>query len=211
MRFIKLISAVMFAGALHATAGAESVATREQMNPYIQVKTVVGDEYKVRAFFSPTCTYSKQYLPFFNNLSRTLPAGDTFEFTPVVNKGDGMGYAMAFLAVKRFYPAYVPNFVEASMRGTQELGLSPKNWAAIEKIGRAAQIPASVPRLVSDNSAVLKKDMEQLIQLQHDLKITNTPSVSVAGTYIVTPEFTMGDSAQFSSLVNGLISMTSTH
>jgi protein dithiol oxidoreductase (disulfide-forming) len=35
----------------------------------------------------------------------------------------------------------------------------------------------------------------------------NTPSVAVTGTYVVTPEFTAGDSAQFSTLVNAVISM----
>jgi hypothetical protein len=187
-------------------AGAQAVATPD-LNPYIQVKTVEGDEYIVRAFFSPACSYSREYFPFFVNLSKTLPAGQTFAFTPLVNKGDGMGYAMSFLAVKRFYPQYVQNFVEASLKGTQDIGLSPRNWAAIDRMGQAAHIPVSVPRLVNDNKEVLHKDLDDLIRLQSGLKITNTPSVSVAGTYIVTPEFTMGDVGQFSALVNGVISM----
>jgi len=211
MRLSKSLITTIFAFASLTASAQTPEGQQGQMNPYIQVKTVVGDEYTVRAFFSPGCSYSKQYFPFFSNLRTTLPAGEKFEFTPVVNKGDGVGYAMSFLAVKRFYPQYVSNFVEASLRGVQDLGLSPKNWAAIDRIGKAAHIPVSVPKLVNDNRTVLLKDLDQAIQLQSDLKITNTPSVSVAGTYIVTPEFTMGDSAQFSSLVNGLISMTSPH
>jgi len=35
--------------------------------------------------------------------------------------------------------------------------------------------------------------------------------VSVAGTYIVTPEFTGGDTNQFSTLVNAVISMVTLH
>lgn len=195
--------------ALAGNALAQTPPGPDQIKPYIQVKTVVGDEYTVRAFFSPTCAYSKQYFTFFNNLGNTLPSGQKFEFTPVVNKGDGVGYALAFLAVKRFHPQYVANFVEASLKGAQDIGLSPKNWAAIDRIGKAARIPVALPKLIDDNLPVLKKDLDKMLQVQHDLKITNTPSVSVAGTYIVTPEFTSGDTEQFSRLVNGLVSMVS--
>ncbi len=179
----------------------------DSLKPYIQVKTVPGDEFVVRAFFSPSCNYSKEYFHFFSNLSSTLPSEQIFSFTPLVNKGDGLGFALSFLAVKRFYPAYVKNFVEASLTGVQDMGLSPKNWAAIDRIGRAAKIPVSVPKLVNDNLKILQSDLDETIAIQSKLKITNTPSVSVAGTYIVTPEFTSGNAEQFSSLVNALISM----
>lgn len=179
----------------------------DQMRPYIQVKTVEGDEFTVRTFFSPTCAFSRQYLPFFRNLSKTIPNTQKFEFTPVVNKGDGIEYALAFMAVRRFYPQYVQNFVEASLQGVQDLGMSPRNWAAIDRIAKAAHIPVSLPKLVDDNFSTLQSDVNKVVQLQRDLKITNTPSVAVAGTYIVTPEFTAGNSEQFSNLVNGLVSM----
>jgi len=165
----------------------------------------------VRAFFSPSCSFSKQYLPFFLNLSATLPRDKQFAFTPVVNKADGLTYAFAFAAVQRFYPRYVNNFVEASLRGVQELGLSTRNWIGIERIGRAAGIPVPMGRLVEDNLPILREDVERLIGLQGKLKITNTPSVSVAGTYVVTPEFTGGDTGQFSTLVNAVVSMVTLH
>ena len=201
---IGFMVALTAAGAL-----AQQPQNVDQMKPYIQVKTVIGDEFVVRTFFSPMCTYSKQYYGFFRNLSHSLPEGQRFEFTPVVNKSDGIEYALAFMAVRRYYPAYVANFVEASLIGTQELGLAPKNWAAIDKIGKAARIPVSLPRLVQEHLPELQADVDKTILLQHDMKITNTPSVAVAGTYVVTPEFTAGDTEQFSRLVNGIISMVS--
>jgi hypothetical protein len=192
-----------------AVNGAEQKPGVDPMKPYIQVKTVHGDEFVVRSFYSPICSYSKQYFGFFKNLSNSLPDSQRFEYTPVINKADGVEYGLAFMAVRRFYPRYVPNFVEASMQGVQDMGLSPKNWAAIERIGKAANIPVSLPKLVNENFVILKKDVDESVRLQSSLKITNTPSVSVAGTYVVTPEFTAGSSEQFSSLVNGLISMVS--
>lgn len=206
---MKTIIAIMALGVsccVHA-APPVAAAAAEQLRPYLQVKTVEGDEFRVRAFFSPSCSYSKLYLPFFQNLANTLPRDQQFAFTPVVNKADGLTYAFAFAAVQRFYPRYVPNFVEASLRGVQDLGLSTRSWAGIERITKAAGIPVPMGRLVEDNLPVLKEDVERLMALGAKMKITNTPSVSVAGTYIVTPEFTAGDSSQFSTLVNAVVSM----
>jgi hypothetical protein len=208
----RLFTLIAFSAAVTANAAPSTSPTvADQLRPYQQVPTVAGDELRVRAFFSPSCSFSKQYLPFFVNLSNTLPQDKQFIFTPVVNKADGLTYAMAFAAVQRFYPRYVNNFVEASLRGVQDLGLSTRNWFGIERISKAAGIPVPMGRLIEDNFAVLQQDVERLMVVQAKLKITNTPSVAVAGTYIVTPEFTSGDANQFSTLVNAVISMTTLH
>lgn len=185
----------------------QSPGTVDQLKPYMQVKTVAGDERMVRAFFSPGCSYSRTYFQFFKNLQATLPEGKTFAFTPVVNKADGLSYALSFLSVQNFHPSYLNNFIEASLVGVQDKGISTLSWRGIERIGRAAGVPGSVPQLVRSNEKPLRVALGGLIDLQHALGITNTPAVSVAGTYIVTPEFTAGDAAMFSQLVNGLISM----
>lgn len=210
---IKRLIAILALGVTCSAQAAPSSASPlgDQLRPYLQVKTVEGDEFRVRAFFSPSCSFSKQYLAFFLNLSNTLPQDKQFAFTPVVNKADGLTYAFAFAAVQRFYPRHVNNFVEASLRGVQDMGLSTRNWVGIERIGKAAGIPVPMGRLVEDNLPVLTNDVEQLMTLRSKLKITNTPSVSIAGTYIVTPEFTGGDTNQFSTLVNAVVSMVTLH
>ena len=190
-----------------APASAQSPPAAEALKPYLQVKPVAGDAETVRAFFSPSCAYSKMYFPFFKNLAATIPAGKTFEFTPLVNRGDGVSYALSFLAVRNYYPAYVNNFVQASLVGVQDRGLSTRNWAAIDRIGRASHLPVSLPALVQSHAAELSKALQAELLVQQGLAVTNTPAVSVAGTYIVTPEFTSGDVSLFSQLVNGLISM----
>lgn len=200
---ILLLAAVLSTGTAHA----QTLASDDQYKPYLQVKTVAGDEHMVRAFFSPSCPYSKFYFQFFKNLSATLPESKTFAFTPLVNKGDGVAYAVSFLAVQRYYPAYLPNYVEASLVGVQDKGISTLSWAGIDRIGRAARLPVPVSRLTYRHEKELTIDLKNLIKLQKQLEITNTPAVAVAGTYIVTPEFTQGDVAMFSQLVNGLISM----
>ncbi len=206
-KFTSTVILVLAALFSYSMLMAQPLQSEEQFKPYTQVKTVSGDERMVRAFFSPSCPYSKMYFQFFKNLSATLPESKTFAFTPLVNKGDGVAYAVAFLAVQRYYPSYVSNFVEASLIGVQDKGVSTMSWAGIDRIGRAAHLPEPVSRLTYQHKKELSADLNNLAVLQKRLEITNTPAVAVAGTYIVTPEYTQGDAAMFSQLVNGLISM----
>lgn len=190
-----------------AQTGNNSQAKSDQFRPYLQVKPVAGEERVVRVFFSPSCKYSRMYLMFFRNLEATLPANRAFSISPLVNKSDGVAYAMAFAAVQRYYPAFVNNFVEASMIGVQDKSIATTSWRGLDRIGAAAAVPKSVPLLVKANLQQVEKDVERLIALRHDLEVVNTPAVAVSGTYIVTPEFSYGDAQAFSQLVNAVISM----
>ena len=199
--------------ALAATLVSQRVDAQEkpaapELKPYLEVPPVAGDETMVRVFFSPNCAYSKQYFQFFKNLEATLPKNRQFAFSPLINRGDGLTYALAFEAVRQAYPRHVDTFVDASLQGAQDHGFHTTSWAGVDLIGKAAHIPTSVPRLVADHRRDVEVAVAKAIVRQKGLKITNTPSVSVAGTYIVTPEFTNGDPRLFSQLINGLITMT---
>ena len=183
-------------------------ANPSEIKPWVQVKTVNGEENTIRGFISPNCPFSKQYFGFFKNLQATLPPSEKFIFTPVVNKGDGIEYALAFFAVQKYYPQYLNNFVQASLEGAQDRFINTKSWGGIERIGKAAHIPESVVKLVDAHKQELQAAVVKGIKLLSDLKITITPSIAVAGTYIVTPEFTDGDMYQFGQLVYGIVSMT---
>ena len=186
---------------------AQSNSQIDQLKPYLQVKPIPGEEKTVRVFFSPACQYSRMYLQFFRNLAATLPEDKLFVYTPLVNKADGMSYAMAFAAVQRYYPSHLNSFIEVSMIAAQDKGVSTASWAGIDRLGRASKLPVSLPALVKANNAQIMKDVELYVSVRHNLQVLNTPAVAVAGTYVVTPEFTRGDAALFSQLVNGIISM----
>jgi protein-disulfide isomerase len=198
----------LFASFFVEHAGAQDKSPAPELKPYLEVPPVAGDEAVVRVFFSPNCAYSKQYFQFFKNLEATLPKNRQFVFSPLINRGDGLDYAIAFEAVRLAYPRYVDSFVEASLLGAQDHGLHTTTWAGVDQIGKAAHIPVTVPRLVAERRSEVQTAVAKAIVRQKALKITNTPSVSVAGTYIVTPEFTNGDTRLFSQLINGLITMT---
>jgi hypothetical protein len=207
MRRRLIVSGLAFAVGLHQPAVAQTSPTIDQLKPYLQVKPIAGEEKTVRVFISPGCQFSRMYVQFFRNLAGTLPSDKRLIYTPLVNRGDGLTYAMAFAAVQRFYPEYLDAFIEASMVASQDKGVSTATWPGLDRIGRAARLPMSLPRLVKDNEPQVVRDVELYISLRHNLQVLNTPAVAVAGTYVVTPEFTKGDAALFSQLVNGIISM----
>ena len=182
---------------------------KDEFKPYFEVSPIAGEEEKVRVYFSPSCSFSKQYFPFFKNLEGTLPANKQFAFTPLLNKTDGVAFGLAFCAISHWYPKYVNNFVEASLEGVQNQGQTVRNWQGIDRIGQAARLPVSAAKLTKENLDQAIFDTKRLIEIQSKCGIKNTPAVAVAGTYWVTPEITNGDSVQFNQLVNALISMTS--
>lgn len=190
------------------TSAQERQNSVDKMKPYIQVETLKDDAEMVRVYFSPECSFSKSYFPFFQNLKKTLPPTRRFQYNDVVNRRDGTSYALACAAVRRSFPEYMSNFVEASLIGVQERSLNIRSWAHIDSIGRAARLPKKVSELVMSQSSVLQDDVLDGIRRQGHYKITNTPSVAVAGTYVVNPEIVMGDMEMFSRLINGVISMT---
>ena len=204
----RIVLASLMAPFAAQRADAQEKAATPELKPYLEVPPVAGDETMVRVFFSPNCAYSKQYFQFFKNLEATLPKNRQFAFSPLINRGDGLTYALAFEAVRLAFPRSVDTFVDASLQGAQEHGFHTTSWAGVDLIGKAAHIATSVPRLVADRRRDVESAVARAIVRQKALKITNTPSVSVAGTYIVTPECTNGDPRLFSQLINGLITMT---
>ncbi|GEM_PF-1365105 len=194
---------------LQRNESSEQLTTQnQQIRPYLQVPTVAKEESTVRVFFSPNCPYSYNYFNFFLNLSQSLPKELKFELSPLPNKRDGIEYALAFLAIRRFMPEHTSEFTKSSFRGFQDLGLNSKNWSAIERITKASNIEVNLPGLVLSRKSILINDLSALIQLTKELRVTNTPCVAVVGTYTVTPEYVTGaDPALFNQLVNGVISM----
>lgn len=186
----------------------DTVGPIDSMKPYVQVSPLKEDLDVVRVYFTPECSFSRAYLPFFANLKKTLPKERIFVYSDLVNRRDGPAYALACAAVRRNFPAYMSNFVEASMIGVQDKGMVLRSWAAIDRIGRAAQIPKPLSQVVWEQKKELQADVISAVNMQSHYKVTNTPSVAVAGTYIVNPEVAMGDMEMFSNLLNAVISMS---
>lgn len=207
---------IMFCTACHASDAAidgiialQQKAKNGELKPYLEVKPVAGETKVVRMYYATFCPYSQQYLPFFKNLAVTGQEATQmqFEITPVINSRDGVNYAIAYAAVRRFYPNKLYQFVNASIVGRQKEDLAPNTWKDIDLIAKKAGVTDRLSSVIAANKDTLTKDVVRLGKVQKGLGITNTPSIAIAGTYIATPEITNGDSENFSKLVNSLISM----
>ncbi len=196
-------------------------AVERASRPYVKFtgqSRVEGDENVVRVWFSPTCRYSYEYHNFFENLARSVPpaTGMTVEFSPVLNfdmkKGarDGAVWAMAYATVRRFYPAYVSNFIKASFVIAQEHNRSPLLIKNVADTLTAARLDSKeVLKKMLDNKAVLINDLNNYAILMKRYQITSAPRVTVAGMYEVNPEYVDGDPKRFELAINALISMVS--
>jgi protein-disulfide isomerase len=181
----------------------------QQIKPFLQVPTIASEENTVRVFFSPNCPYSASYFDFFVNLANTLPQEIRYELSALPNTKDSAAYALTYLAVRRFYPNNLKQFVQNSFKLFQNQGLSSKNWSVLQRLGTMSRIPVNLPAFVLVNKSILSKDLTELIDLCRSLRVTNTPCVAVDGTYTVTPEFVPGaDPGMFNQLVNSIISMS---
>jgi len=189
--------------------------------PYVEFAgkaRVSEDANIVRVWFSPTCRYSYEYHNFFENLARTVPpaTGMSVEFSPVLNfdvtKGarDGVTWAMAYATVRRFYPAYVNNFIKASFVTAQEYNLSPLSIKNVADTLAAARLDSKevLQKMVS-NKRLLANDLNNYALLMSRYQITSTPRVTVAGMYEVNPEYVEGDPKRFELAINALVSMSS--
>ncbi|KAG0163888.1 hypothetical protein DFQ28_011028 [Apophysomyces sp. BC1034] len=142
----------------------------------------------------------------------------TVEFSPVLNfdvkKGarDGVTWATAYATVRRFYPAYVSNFIKASFATAQEYNRSPLLIKNVADILTAARLDAKeVLKKMLDNEAVLVNDLNNYAILMKRYQITSAPRVTVAGMYEVNPEYVDGDPKRFELAINALISMAAGH
>ena len=223
-RFVLL--GIMSAGIFPSIAFSQAMASSQQAieratRPYIEFSgsnIVSEDATTVRVWFSPTCRHSYEYQNFFENLARSAPpaTGMNVEFSPVLNfdvkKGarDGALWAMTYATVRRYYPAYVLNFIKASYVTAQEYNLSPlliKNVADTLKAARLS--PEQVIKTMVDNKVTLQNDLNNYAKLMQQYKITSTPRVTVAGVYETNPEYVGGDPKKFEIVINALISMAS--
>jgi hypothetical protein len=192
--------------------------SEESAYPYFQVPTVDQDYQTVRLYYATFCPYSKSFLPFFKNLARTGSQLTklNFEPTPVVNREDGMGYAITYAAVRRFHHDRVWDFFEQSLIATQDKNMNMKSLEDIKKVLTSSGInPEKLRQEIIKNQKDLAKDVDWMIYAQDVYMLTNkkdprstvTPTVVIAGTYVTNPSFANGASSTFESIINALISM----
>lgn len=169
------------------------------------------DGRRVVFFFDFACPHCANYHAGLSNFARTAPQKIQALFVPVVNVADVARKDEQILAAKLFYAASAVGtqaqmmafssavyaaYPEARSLTNKELWLGAVAASGIHKAKFAAALHANTME------ARLHFAAGKLVQYG----VQATPSVAVAGKYLLTPDDVMGDQAMFFNLINGLTS-----
>ncbi len=177
--------------------------------PYAEVSPVVADARRCIAFFQFTCPHCRDLHSSLVRWGRSLPRGVEFEFMPVLapaiqpDRGQVMA-ARAWYAVAQAAPSRLEAFAERAYALVQDGRMSMAAVATWEAAARQAGVGDFVrawERLRVDR---IQRAMEKLAAY----RIQSTPSLAIAGRYMVTLDDTQGDAELFLRLASGLLSKT---
>ena len=177
--------------------------------PYAEVSPVGEDARRCIAFFQFTCPHCRDLHPSLVRWGRSLPRGVGFEFMPVLaptaplDRGQVMA-ARAWYAVAQVAPSRLEAFAERVYALVQDGRMSMEAGATWEAAARQAGVgdfARAWERLQVDR---LQRAMAKLAAY----RIQSTPSLTLAGRYVVTPDDTQGDDDLFLRLASGLLSKT---
>lgn len=176
--------------------------------PYREVKAQAEDAKKVIVFFSFSCPICAGYDQLLSRWVKTMPPGWTAEFMPIAvpDKGNYMA-ARAFYSVKQADPERLPAFMSAVYTLIQQNGMTmedPQTWKKAVDIAHVAGFQDAWKQVTQ---AKLEKAFAKLLTYGVDA----TPSMVIAGRYVISPDDVSGDQAMFINLANGMISKEIQH
>ena len=208
--FLLGTSALLLAGrggvataAVPATAPAAATAR----TPYMEVAPLIEDARRCIAFFQFGCPHCRDLHPSLERWGRSLPRGVDFEFMPVLapsaplDRGQVMA-ARAWYAVARDAPSRLGAFAESAYALVQDGRLSMEaatTWEAAARYAGVSSFTRAWERVRVDR---ILRATEKLITY----RVQSTPSLAIAGRYVVTLDDTQGDADLFLRLASGLLS-----
>lgn len=190
-------------------APAAAPAPPASLMPYAEVSPVDADARRCFAFFQFTCPHCRDLHPSLLRWGQSLPRGVGFEFMPVLapaaplDRGQVMA-ARAWYAVAQAAPSRLEAFAASAYalvqdgRTNMEAGAT---WEAAARQAGVGDFARAWERVKFDR---LQRAMEKLAAY----RIQSTPSLAIAGRYVVTLDDTQGDAELFLSLASGLLSKT---
>lgn len=195
-----------------------------------QAINLPGERKVVAIFFDFACPICSKYHPVLTRWASSVPKSVKVFQYPVVNAADTIGIQEQAIAAKCFYaaaslatPAQLQTFItfiyEVRQRysqfasgetpvlpGVTDSSSSPllngKTWIAAIRSAKINE--ANFIKLVNNNSTTVQSAMAGRKLIEYRIKAT--PSVGIAGKYILTPDSANGNEETFFYLLNGLVS-----
>jgi thiol:disulfide interchange protein DsbA len=185
-----------------AAAPTASVLSKAE-GPYSEVAPVGEDARRCIAFFQFNCPHCRDLHPLLGRWGRSLPKDVGFEFMPVVTSDRGqIMAARAWYAAVLAAPSRLDAFAERAYGLVQDGRMSLEAGATWE----AAYRQAGVSDFMRAWQRVPVDRIGRAVVKLAAYRVQSTPSLAVAGRYVVTLDDTQGDADLFLRLASGLLS-----
>lgn len=172
--------------------------------PWISV-SVPADRSKVYQFISFTCSFCMQTDGMFMEWGSDLPGSLSFEQVPLISTERDIQAALAYYAVREIRPEVLNSFKHDLYRAAAfNPGLNNWNELAVALAERNGIPQKLFKRAVSTKTV---KDLTmRAVQLHATYKVDMTPTLAIAGKYVIHAGITNGDYGMLVQLANGLVS-----
>lgn len=210
-----LLSAPVLANPLpKAVPGAPPSSSK----PYDMINPPISDDKnRVRFFFAYDCPHCRSYHNGLYQWGQTLPKSLTFDAYPVITSPDNENLIIAVyirLIAQAVAPKALMLYDQAMyglLQGDPDAGTSPASRITVEDalaaLVRSGANADTLRAYLSGNEvAQLEKSIPEHARVIEKYGIKATPSVAVAGRFLVNPDHTNGNAQQFLMLINGIIS-----
>ena len=178
--------------------------------PYREVAEVEADQRVVHIFFSFSCPFCRTFHTPLRQWAKSLPAPWRYEFVPILlADGTGIHEAAGYLAAQKALGSAVARFEDAAYRAIQGEGRSPRAPETWRGIVNAAG--GSVLAFEEAWESLSPAEVAELPRSMIAYAVDATPTVAIAGKFVLTPDGVQGDEALFLQLCSGLVSRAMGH
>lgn len=167
--------------------------------------SVVGEAQKVHAVISFDCPVCFKLHRSLTIWGRSLPRQFSFDFIPSVFDNDSAVMATAWLALQKVAPDKLPLMAASFFSSIQERGITAST-PGFAMLKRLAKDIGNTPGFVEAMKNSRYTDLQVIQRQISNFKIEVTPSIVVAGRYVLSPENVSGSDELFLQVANGLVS-----
>lgn len=185
--------------------------------PYqIISKPIAEDKNIVRLLFAYDCPYCRSYHNGIQQWGKTLPSPIQFKATPII-ASDSDNIIMAVygrLLVESLAPEKVDAYDHAmyiQIQGDIDSGQVAKAKITPEEVFRTVVLSVGLPSdkvaaKLEQISSLIEKRIPSYAAIIEKYELKATPSVSIGGRIVVTPDHAGGSPQQYLLLLNALVS-----
>ena len=195
-------------GSMAATVALSSptlFAQEAAPEPFRRIGPNHEDKNKILAFFQFSCPACRASHEMLHRWGSTVPSPMTFEFVPVIYPDlSVIASARAWLAASLLDAASLRAFETAAYKAIQSGGLDPVKPATWSVVARDAGIHHAA--YAAAWARITKDSLEPLAHVFFRNQVQATPSITIGGQYLVTPDNANGHEGIFIQLLNGITS-----